>query len=361
MKILTVIGARPQFVKASAVSRAIKSYSGLSEVMIHTGQHYDDNMSGVFFKELEIPSPTISLGVGSGSHGFQTGRMLSLIEEILFDQKPDCVLVYGDTNSTLAGALAAAKLNIPVAHVEAGLRSFNRNMPEEINRVLTDHSSSILFTPTKAAFANLVNEGISSKKIFQSGDVMYDTALYFGERAEFHSKILSDFMITKKSYVLATIHRAENTDSLHNLKLICEALIRVGKSMPVVLPLHPRTKAALESFGLFEELNNSIHVLPPVGYIDMIQLEKNASIIATDSGGVQKEAYFYEVPCVTIRHETEWTELIDSEWNHLAPPTDSHSIYEAILSRQSKKGLSGNLYGDGMSSHNIINTLREMI
>jgi UDP-GlcNAc3NAcA epimerase len=302
MKIATIIGARPQFIKSATVSRAFREYHrDVHEVLIHTGQHYDANMSKVFFDELDIPNPIYNLGIGGGTHGQNTGRMIEQIEAVLIEEKPDWVLVYGDTDSTLAGVLAAVKLHIPVAHVEAGLRSFNRRMPEEINRILTDHAADLLFTPTDTATSNLMNEGVAGNHVKQVGDVMYDAALYYSERAKSHSNILADLKLQPKSYILATIHRAENTDDAQRMENILEGF--ANSSRIIVMPLHPRTAQRIEDFGL--ELPSSIISIDPVGYLDMVMLEMNAQLIATDSGGVQKEAYFHQVPCVTIRDETE--------------------------------------------------------
>jgi len=321
MKTISIVGARPQFIKAAAVSRVLQKTQGVREVLVHTGQHYDANMSEVFFEELEIPRPDYNLGIGSATHGAQTGRMLEAIEEVLLREKPDWVLVYGDTNSTLAGALAAVKLHIPVAHIEAGLRSFNRRMPEEINRVLTDHASDILFAPTKAAVENLRREGISEEQIQLVGDVMYDAALYYGKKAECQSQSLNRLGLKPKEYILATIHRAENTDDPRRLRAIFEGLAEVDQEMKVVLPLHPRTRVVLVEVGLYDKVARSVCLIEPVGYLDMVMLEKNARAIATDSGGVQKEAFFHRVPCLTLREETEWVELVDLGWNCIIPPT----------------------------------------
>lgn len=328
--VLTIVGARPQFIKAAVVSRALRAQPGVREVLVHTGQHYDDNMSRVFFEELEIPEPDYYLGIGGGTHGQNTGRMLEALEEVLLQERPDWVLVYGDTDSTLAGALAAAKLHIPVAHVEAGLRSFNRRMPEEINRVLTDHVSDLLFAPTEVAVRNLLREGIPSEKIHLVGDVMYDAALYYGEKAERESQVLRRLGLVPKGYVLATLHRAENTDDPERLRVVLQALAQVNKEVPVVLPVHPRTRKRAEAFGL-DHLLGEVLAIEPVGYLDMVMLEKNARVIATDSGGVQKEAFFHRVPCVTLREETEWVELVELGWNRLCPPRDPASIVDYLL------------------------------
>jgi UDP-GlcNAc3NAcA epimerase len=350
--VATVVGARPQFIKAAVVSRALRSTSGAREILIHTGQHYDENMSDVFFEELEIPHPDIHLGVGSGSHAVQTGQMLEKLERVFIDEKPDCVLVYGDTNSTLAGALAAAKLHIPVAHVEAGLRSFNRRTPEEINRVLADHVSNMLFAPTEAAVENLQREGIAGYGVRLVGDVMYDAALYYGAKAEQVSGILGKFDLAPGGYVLATVHRAENTDDLERLRAIFGGLETVGQELPVVLPLHPRTRAALARESMLEKASQHIRLADPVGYMDMVMLERNSRLVVTDSGGVQKEAFFYRVPCVTLREETEWVELVELGWNVCVSPKQPSIIYEAIMEQTSLSSkLAGTdlprLYGEG--------------
>lgn len=323
MKLITVVGARPQFIKAATVSRAIAEHNRKSpstktvERIIHTGQHYDDNMSKVFFDELAIPRPDYNLGVGSGSHGEQTGKMLERIEHVLINERPDCVLVYGDTNSTLAGALASAKIHISVAHVEAGLRSFNRRMPEETNRVTTDHLADLLFCPTKTAVTNLSNEGISTG-VYLVGDVMYDCMLYFENKARsIEHRVLDRFALRPKEYYLATIHRAESTNDSKCLRGLLAALRAISKrERPVLLPLHPRTRKAITEAHL--SLQDGIRFLPPVSYAEMLVLEKNARVILTDSGGVQKEAYWHQVPCVTLRDETEWVETVELGWNNLA-------------------------------------------
>ena len=334
----------------------MRAKSGVEEVLVHTGQHYDENMSDVFFEELEIPHPDHHLGIGSGSHGTQTGRMLEAAERVLLAEEPDLVVVYGDTNSTLAGALAAVKLHIPVAHVEAGLRSFNRRMPEEINRVFTDHASDLLFTPTEIATENLRREGISAESIYRVGDVMYDAALFYADKAKEKEEILKRLQLEPKGYVLATVHRAENTDDLGRLRAIFEGLERVADSSPVIMPLHPRAKKKLSRLG---SRNSKIRYLDPVGYLDMISLEKNAAVIATDSGGVQKEAFFYRVPCVTLREETEWTETVASGWNTLAPP-DPLGIYEAIKSAEPPASAPP-FYGDGTAARHIVEILQRYI
>ena len=353
MKILSVVGARPQFIKAAAVSRVFRRTRGLTEILVHTGQHYDKNMSDIFFKELDIPRADVHLGIGSASHGQQTGRMLEAIESAIQNARPDWVLVYGDTNSTLAGALAAAKLRVPIAHVEAGLRSFNRAMPEEINRVAADHVSDLLFAPTKIAVENLRREGMPIKRIAKVGDVMYDAALYYAQTAEKQSHILDDLKLHPGSYILATVHRAENTDDPARLKAIFAALQHAGRDMPVVLPLHPRTRAAITRLGLAG--NSCIRIIAPVGYLDMVVLERNARTIVTDSGGVQKEAFFYKVPCITLRNETEWVELVDAGWNCLLPP-DSPSLARRLstaIKGFRRPATAPRLYGSGHAAEAI--------
>ena len=359
MKILSVVGARPQFIKAAAVSRCIRQMSeksgqeGVQEVLAHTGQHYDDNMSRVFFEELEIREADYNLGVGSASHGAQTGRMLERIEDVLQKEQPDVVVVYGDTNSTLAGALAAVKLHIRVGHVEAGLRSFNRLMPEEINRVVADHVSDLLFCPTETAVQNLAREGIC-KGVHQVGDVMYDCALYYGKKAESRRDLLARLKLSPQRYALATIHRAENTDDTERLLSIFRGLNRVAeRGLPVVIPLHPRTRERISTLAL--ERKEGVRLLTPVSYLDMIVLEKNAKVIITDSGGVQKEAYFYRAPCVTLRDETEWTETVESGWNVLAG-TQAERIAEAAMKAPRPSGWE-NHYGDGDAAGRILDIL----
>jgi UDP-GlcNAc3NAcA epimerase len=357
MKIVSIVGARPQFIKAAAVSRILRNTLGMDEILVHTGQHYDDNMSAIFFKELEIPQPAYNLAVGSETHGAQTGRMLESIESVLLKERPDGVVVYGDTNTTLAGALAAVKLHIPLAHVEAGMRSYNRLMPEEINRVLTDHISEILFASTKRAVNNLLKEGISEERIHFIGDIMYDTSLFYGQKAEQRSDILKKLMLESKKYILATIHRAENTDDPRRLRAIFDGLCEASRKFLVVIPLHPRTYRALNVAGLFRTINGRILIIEPVGYLDIIMLEKNACLIATDSGGVQKEAFFYRVPCVTLREETEWVELVELGWNKLIQPDDSAKIVETILSNIDSVGNEGNPYGEGRAAETIVHIL----
>jgi UDP-GlcNAc3NAcA epimerase len=351
IKVLTVVGARPQFVKAGVVSRALAA-EGIEEILVHTGQHYDAAMSDVFFEELQIPSPAHHLGIGSGLHGSQTGRMLEAIESVLLETKPDRLLVYGDTNSTLAGALAASKLHIPIDHVEAGLRSFNRTMPEEINRIVTDHVASLLFAPTETSVTNLLHEGINGEQVIRSGDVMYDATLAAAEMAERTSTALEDLAIKPKEFILATIHRADNTDDPKLLRTIFDGLAEAANTLPVVLPLHPRTRASLEREGLLERAIEKFTLTEPKGYMDMTHLEASASLIATDSGGVQKEAFFHQVPCVTLRSETEWVELVDLGWNTVCNPA-SDPIPETILAQIGTRGEQASPYGDGNASSKI--------
>jgi UDP-GlcNAc3NAcA epimerase len=354
MKIMTIVGARPQLIKAAAVSKAILSLPGqpLNEVLIHTGQHFDANMSDVFFEELSLAPPAYSLGINGGTHGEMTGRMLAAIEEVLINDRPDAVLVYGDTNSTLAGALAAAKLHIPIAHVEAGLRSRNMKMPEEINRILTDRISNWLFTPTTLAEANLIAEGVDPGTIFPVGDVMFDIALDFGNAVS-AEQLASEFGVQPQKYVLATVHRAENTDDLAKLHAICAAILDVSRQLPVIWPMHPRTRAKLEAEGLLHAIPAMLKIVPPLGYLQMACLEKFAALIATDSGGVQKEAFFHQVPCVTLREETEWTELVDAGWNILCPPANAADIFDCIMNNIGRKGTDIAPYGSGDAAQKI--------
>ncbi|MBV6422335.1 MAG: UDP-2,3-diacetamido-2,3-dideoxy-D-glucuronate 2-epimerase [Steroidobacteraceae bacterium] len=353
MKLLTIIGARPQFIKASVVSVAIGAQDDLTEIIVHTGQHFDANMSNVFFEELGMAKPAYHLNINSGRHGDMTGRMLIEIERVLLAEKPDVVLVYGDTNSTLAGALAAAKLHIPVAHVEAGLRSFNMRMPEEVNRVLTDRVSRWLFTPTAVAERNLRAEGVAAELIIPVGDVMYDVALHYGARVKAEGRILGGLGIKPASYVLTTIHRAENTDVPERLMVIVDALIQVARQMSVVWPVHPRTRGALRQIGCLEKLSQHARLIDPVGYLDMVQLEKYAALIATDSGGVQKEAFFYRVPCVTLRDETEWVEIVDAGWNRLAAPQVVDNLVQTIEGAVGSTGQDVSPYGSGDAAEKI--------
>lgn len=357
-KVVTVLGARPQFIKASVVSHALQSSGALTEVLVHTGQHFDANMSDVFFEELGMAPPTYHLDIHGGGHGAMTGRMLAEVERVLLAERPDAVLVYGDTNSTLAGALAAVKLRVPVAHVEAGLRSFNMAMPEEVNRILTDRISRWLFTPTTVAAAHLRREGVDDTAIVPVGDVMYDVALHHGARVDSSGRTLGRLGLSRGGYVLTTVHRAENTDDPARLATIVNALEAVAAHMPVVWPLHPRTRAILEAQGRLQLLSSQVKLIEPVGYLDMVQLEKHAAVIATDSGGVQKEAFFYRVPCVTVRDETEWEELVDSGWNRLAPPLSVESVRDAVLRAVGRAGDDVQPYGAGDAAQRIVRRLR---
>lgn len=359
LKIVTIVGARPQFIKAATVSRILRSHSKITEILVHTGQHYDQNMSEVFFDELEIPKPEYNLGIGSGNHGMQTGRMIEAIEQVLLEEKPDWLLVYGDTNSTLAGAIAASKLHIPIAHVEAGLRSFDNQMPEEINRILTDRISTFLFAPTTTAVNHLKNEGINDNSTYLVGDVMYDAAMYYRQKAEFSSNIITNLNLQTHNYILATIHRAENTDNFEILANIFNSLINLSQEIKIVVPLHPRTKKILDTLNLFDMVNSNLTLIEPVGYFDMILLEKNAKLIATDSGGIQKEAYFYQVPCVTLRDRTEWVELVESGWNTLVSTQSSQNVITQIQQVLQKPLPPTNqlIYGDGTAANKIVDIL----
>ncbi|MCJ8502997.1 non-hydrolyzing UDP-N-acetylglucosamine 2-epimerase [Desulfatitalea alkaliphila] len=371
MKVVSIVGARPQFIKAAPVSRAMAEHNDLrgnpliEDILVHTGQHYDHNMSQVFFDQLRIPHPNHHLGVGSGSHGAMTGAMLERIEAILINESPDFVLVYGDTNSTLAGALAAAKCNVPVSHVEAGLRSFNRRMPEEINRVMADHLANILFCPTQQAVDNLQAEGIVEsvggagaafrRRVARVGDVMYDAFLFNRSLAAAQSSILGDHALAPKKFALATVHRQENTDDPVRLRGIFQALNAIASpESPLVMPLHPRTQKALAACGIACGKNADLKILPPVSYLDMIALEANAGLILTDSGGVQKEAYFVRVPCITLRDETEWVETVQSGWNVLAG-SDPDRILDGA--RAAGRGRDVDIYGDGDTAGAIVREL----
>lgn len=358
-KVVTVIGARPQFVKAAAVSRAISQTGLLKEVLVHTGQHYDENMSAVFFEEMAIPAPAYHLGVGSGLHGAQTGAMLARIEEVLDSERPAAVLVYGDTNSTMAGALAAVKMHIPVAHVEAGLRSFNRRMPEEINRVVTDHVAEVLYAPTPTAMANLASEGCGARSVL-TGDVMYDVSLYFSACAAERTGLLKELGLGAGDYLLVTIHRAENTDDPVRLAAIVDALIALASFRPIIFPMHPRTARVLRETGLLSRVEASLQVLPPCGYLDMVTLQTNAVLVITDSGGIQKEALFFGTPCVTLREETEWLETLEGGWNVLVAPHSARVIREtveaALLTRRDPAART-KAFGDGSAAIRIARDL----
>jgi UDP-N-acetylglucosamine 2-epimerase len=383
IKLVTVIGARPQFIKAAAVRRAIQAFNSgrfsghnmkpnkkIREILVHTGQHYDYLMDKVFFEELQLPHPDHHLGVGSGSHARQTGIMLERIEAVLQEEKPQGVLVYGDTNSTLAGALTAAKLHIPVAHVEAGLRSYQRTMPEEINRLLTDHLSTLLFCPTASAVNNLEREGIKDgkeKAVKKVGDVMYDSILYYSKIAEGKSTILKELGLFRSDtrhsapitshYYLATLHRAENTDNPERLRSLLKALSVIGKKSPVILPLHPRTNKMMRIHRLLPK-SRGVKLIDPVSYFDMLTLEKNAKVILTDSGGVQKEAYWLNVPCLTLREETEWGEIVDMGWNRLVG-FETKKILEGIhhFEKTDRANRRPWIFGDGKAGSKIVRLL----
>lgn len=349
MKVLTVLGARPQFIKAWPTSLALRA-AGLEEIVVHTGQHYDEAMSGRFFTELGLAAPHVNLGVGSGLHGEQTGKMLAALERELLAYRPDWLLVYGDTNSTLAGALAAAKLHIPIAHVEAGLRSFNRRMPEEINRVLTDHVSARLFCPSHEAVANLTREGITAG-VHLVGDVMFEALLHFSAVAEKKSTALASLGLTPRGYYLATIHRAENTEDPARLRTLLDTLATLD--LPTLLPLHPRTRALLAASG-FTSASPSLRLIDPVGYLDMLTLTRHAEAILTDSGGLQKEAYWLGIRCITLREQTEWIETLEHGWNQLAG-TDPARIRNALTRRPSASR--GTPYGAGDAAPRIAREL----
>jgi len=354
MKIATIVGARPQFIKMAPLSKELNKY--FEEVVIHTGQHYDYEMDDIFFEELDIKEPDYNLGVGSGTHGHQTGEMLEKIEDILIDEEPELVLVYGDTNSTLAGALAASKLHVDVAHIEAGLRSFNREMPEEVNRVLTDHTSDLLFVPTETGVENLEDEGIT-EGVFLVGDVMLDSLTLFKENAKDKSETMKEHGLKEKDFVLATIHRAENTDDRNRLKEIMEGFLESDEK--ILLLVHPRLEKYLKKYGLFSRLDESNEMIlsDPVGYLEMLRLEKSAKKIVTDSGGVQKEAYFMETPCITLREETEWVETVEDGWNVLVD-IEAGEIkgqikgFEVGVKEQSYD------FGGGKASENIVEKLK---
>ena len=355
-KIVTVVGARPQFIKAAAVSRVIRTdfADRIEEVLVHTGQHYDDNMSKVFFDELDIPRPKYNLEISGGQHGAMTGRMLEAIEKVLLQEQPDWLLIYGDTNSTLAGALAAAKLHIPVAHVEAGLRSFNMRMPEEVNRILVDRISTQLFCPTQVAVDNLMAEGVRNG-MHNVGDVMYDVALFYGDRARHESRVLGTLGLNPGGFALATCHRAENTDVPERLEAIFSALAEVSRHLPVVLPLHPRTRKLILDTGLTRYLDPLL-IIDPQPFLDMVALEQAAKVILTDSGGVQKEAFFYGVPCITLRDETEWVETVDLGWNQLVG-SSKERIVAAATAADSKPRIQSKPYGIGNASKLICELL----
>tara|TARA_B110000285_G_C15118513_1_gene615610 strand:+ start:627 stop:1721 length:1095 start_codon:yes stop_codon:yes gene_type:complete len=358
-KILTVVGARPQFVKAAALSREFSKSDVFDEILVHTGQHFDENMSDIFFEEMQIPLPKYNLEINSLAHGAMTGRMLEGIEKIMIEEKPDMLLVYGDTNSTIAGALAAKKLHISVAHVEAGLRSFNIKMPEEVNRILTDRISDILLCPTDAAIENLEREGYNNMdiEIVKSGDVMQDAAEYYAQTSASKSSIVKDLQLESNNFVLVTFHRAENTDDSNRLKSIVSALTEINKDCKVVIPLHPRTKNKLELFNI----DFPVTAIDPIGYFDMIELLKNCKLVATDSGGLQKEAFFFKKPCITMRDETEWVELVKGGFNTIVG-ADKTLILEAYNKVDSLDlDFSVDLYGNGNACENIVISIQKLL
>lgn len=380
LKIITIVGARPQIIKASALSRAISTYFSdkISELIVHTGQHYDENMSAVFFDELGIPQPHTNLQVGSGSHGQQTARILEGIEQLIQTEKADALVVYGDTNSTIAGALAASKIDVPVVHIEAGLRSFNKRMPEEINRILCDHVSTLLFCPTQTAIDNLSREGFSldcshkadldKPHVYACGDIMFDNSLYFSTISDTKSTILSELNLEKDQFILTTIHRNANTDDTQNLNSIFRALLHVFEetSLPIILPIHPRTKKMMDQLldaDLAAKITakNAIRLIPPAGFLDIISLEKNARLIITDSGGLQKEAFFFQKPCVILRPETEWVEIVQNG-NAILADADEKRIINAVSELLGRKDFSyPSIFGDGNAAKFIAEKMLEQI
>ena len=375
MKIITVVGARPQIIKAAAISRAIENnFPQIEEIILHTGQHYDQNMSEVFFEELNIPKPTINLNVGSSSHGKQTAKMIEQIEDVLVQHKPNAIVVYGDTNSTLASAVAASKIHVPIVHIEAGLRSFNKKMPEEINRIMCDHASTLLFSPTQTGYQNLINEGFSKTicnkatadcpNIYHCGDVMYDNSIHFSKLSEQKSSILSDLGIENNPFILATVHRNDNTDDPQKLNEIFSSFLKLTKenNIQLILPLHPRTmkmKETLLNETVKEQLSNSslIKIIPPASFLDIISLEKNASLIITDSGGVQKEAYFFKKPCIILRPQTEWVEIVEAKSAVIAD-TNQEKILNAVNNYLHNENLAfPPVFGDGKAAEFILNEM----
>lgn len=375
MKIITVVGARPQIIKAAAISRAIENnFPQIEEIILHTGQHYDQNMSEVFFEELNIPKPTINLNVGSSSHGKQTAKMIEQIEDVLVQHKPNAIVVYGDTNSTLASAVAASKIHVPIVHIEAGLRSFNKKMPEEINRIMCDHASTLLFSPTQTGYQNLINEGFSNTisnkatadypNIYHCGDVMYDNSIHFSKLSEQKSSILSDLGIENNPFILATVHRNDNTDDPQKLNEIFSSFLKLTEenNIQLILPLHPRTmkmKETLLNETVKEQLSNSslIKIIPPASFLDIISLEKNASLIITDSGGVQKEAYFFKKPCIILRPQTEWVEIVEAKSAVIAD-TNQEKILNAVNNYLHNENLAfPPVFGDGKAAEFILNEM----
>ena len=377
MKLVTIIGARPQIIKAAALSRAIRNHYAdrIQEVIVHTGQHYDDNMSQVFFDELQIPRPDYNLHVGSASHGVQTARMTEGIEELLIKEQPDFIVLYGDTNSTLAGAVAAAKIHVPIVHIEAGLRSFNKSMPEEINRIVCDHCSTLLFTPTKAGLDNLKREGfpmdnngpftIDNPKVYHCGDIMYDNSLHFANIAEEKTDIIQRLELKGKPFILATIHRDSNTDYPERLSAIFDTLIELSKESPIVLPLHPRTAKLLKTNLSNEKQtlvfsSNNIKLIPPVSFLEMIALERHAQLIMTDSGGVQKEAYFFKKPCIILRPETEWVEIVQTNNAILADADEGRIMLAWAYFKDNPPTMFPEIFGDGHAAEFMLDQMLKM-
>ncbi|MEL7669215.1 UDP-N-acetylglucosamine 2-epimerase (non-hydrolyzing) [Methanobacterium sp.] len=358
MKIITVLGARPQFIKAALLSHELRREN--HEIIVHTGQHYDTEMSDIFFKEMNIPEPDYNLGVGSASHAYQTAEMMLKLEKIFVNENPDLVLVYGDTNSTLAGAITASKLNLPVAHVEAGPRMFDKTIPEEINRIITDQLSSLLFAPTPRSVDNLTNEGLN-KGIHLTGDIMLDNFKYFYKKAEKHSKILEELDLTEKNYILTTIHRARNTESIKNLKTIVKSLLKISEVEKIIFPVHPRTKKYLKKYNFYDRLNKNpnIKLINPVGYLDMLILTKNAKKIITDSGGLQKEAYFAQVPCITLDKSSAWPETVEDGWNLVIYGT-SEKIARSVLHFK-PSSTQNKTFGHGNASVKITHLIEELL
>jgi UDP-GlcNAc3NAcA epimerase len=374
MKIITIVGARPQIIKAAAISRAIAARSEIQEIIIHTGQHYDDNMSEVFFRELGIPFPNINLKVGSGSHGDQTSIMIEKIEKVLIKEKPNAIVVYGDTNSTLATAVAASKIHVPIVHVEAGLRSFNKKMPEEVNRIMCDHVSTLLFSPTKTGMTNLINEGFSfdfvgkasidQPRIYHCGDVMYDNSLYFSELSNAKSDLINELKLEKDNFILSTVHRNDNTDNLENLQNIFYSFLEIGElyKLPIILPLHPRTSKMMENILPKELLtkiygSNYIRIIPPASFLDIISLEKNCKLVITDSGGVQKEAYFFKKPCIILRPQTEWVEIVETG-SAVITDANQQEIIKAVAEFFSNKELDfPAVFGNGKAAEFIVDEI----
>ena len=356
-KIVTVVGARPQFIKVGPVSRAMALHPDLEEMIVHTGQHFDDNMSKVFFQQLDLPEPAVNLAVHGGSHAEQTSGMLTGLEKLMNKEAPDLVLVYGDTNSTLAAALAAAKLSIPVAHIEAGLRSFNREMPEEINRILTDHIAALHFTPSAVATGHLKREGIAGDGVCEAGDVMFDAILHSRSLADDHDNVLETFELTPGSYAMLTMHRAENTDSDDRLNYLLEQIFAVAAEVDVIFPLHPRTRQAFERINRLDEVAQKLKLVDPLGYLDTTQLLTHANVLLTDSGGMQKEAMFLETPCITLRNETEWVETIESGANILFNDPDVALVELWQQHNRESPAFNASPYGSGNAASIICEQL----